>query len=201
PEGTTQLVLQARTQPRETHLLARGDFLQPQQQVTPGVPAFLHDLPTEASPTRLTFARWLVDEESPTVARAVVNRIWQAYFGEGLVATPEDLGVRGAPPTHPELLDWLAAELMENDWSMKHLHRLILHSATYRQASDQSAELRERDPYNRLLARGPRFRVDAEVVRDIALAVSGLLNPEVGGPSVHPPLPAFMVQPPVSYGP
>jgi hypothetical protein len=201
PEPDTQLVLLGRDQPRAAHILARGDYLQRQEAVQPGVPAFLHPLPADAAPTRLTFARWLVDPQSPTVARAFVNRVWQAYFGRGLVETAEDLGTRAAAPSHPELLDWLAAEFMESGWSIKHLHRLIVGSATYRQSSRLTDELQRIDPYNRLLARGPRFRVDAEIVRDIALSVSGLLNPALGGPSVHPPLPEFLVQPPASYGP
>jgi hypothetical protein len=201
PVGSTQLVLQSRDQPRATHVLMRGDFLQPAEQVQPGVPAFLHQLPDEAPPTRLTLARWLVDRRSPTVARAFVNRIWQTYFGLGLVETSEDLGTRGAAPTHPELLDWLSVEFMDRGWSIKDLHRMIVVSATYRQSSLLSEQLLRQDPFNHLLARGARFRVDAEVVRDIALSVSGLLSPEIGGPSVHPPLPEFMVNPPVSYGP
>ena len=111
---------------------------------------------------RLDFARWLVDRRSPTTARSIVNRIWQAYFGTGLVATAEDLGTQGDPPSNPELLDWLAVELMDHDWSLKHIHRLIVTSATYQQSSAVTPELLERDPANRLLARGPRFRVDAE---------------------------------------
>ncbi len=130
-----------------------------------------------------------------------MNRIWQAYFGTGLVATSEDLGTQSEPPSHPELLDWLAVEFMDHGWSMKAMHRLIVTSATYRQSSHVTPELYQRDPYNRLLARGPRFRVDAEIVRDIALAASGLLNPRVGGPSVFPPAPAFLFLPPASYGP
>jgi hypothetical protein len=153
------------------------------------------------TPDRLTFARWLVDRRSPTTARAIVNRVWQAYFGIGLVATSEDFGTQSEPPSHPELLDWLAVEFMERGWSLKALHRLIVTSATYRQSSHVTPELLTRDPYNRLLARGPRFRVDSEIVRDIGLAASGLLNPTVGGRSVFPPLPAFMLVPPVSYGP
>jgi hypothetical protein len=159
------------------------------------------DPATTTPPTRLDFARWLADRRSPTTARSIVNRIWQAYFGTGLVATSEDLGTQGEPPTHPELLDWLAVELMENHWSLKHIHSLIVNSATYRQSSAVTADLLSRDPDNRLLARGPRNRVDAEVVRDIALAASGLLNPKIGGPSVHPPAPEFLFQPPASYGP
>ncbi|MBM3775499.1 MAG: DUF1553 domain-containing protein, partial [Acidobacteria bacterium] len=201
PEGASQLVLQARQSPRETHILARGDFLKPGKPVPPGVPAFLHPLPAGAPPDRLGFARWLVDRDSPTAARAIVNRVWQQYFGNGLVATSEDLGKQSEPASHPELLDWLAVEFMERGWSLKNLHRLILTSATYRQSSKASPELLSRDPYNRLLARGPRFRVDAEIVRDIALAASGLLNRKVGGPSVYAPAPAFLFQPPASYGP
>jgi len=224
PQGSSQLVLQAQTKPRETHILKRGDFLKPGKSVKPGVPEFLHPLPVGGSlreplsrsrserttggtdsqsvkADRLTFARWLVDRRSPTTARALVNRVWQAYFGIGLVATSEDFGTQSEPPSHPELLDWLAVEFMENGWSLKALHRLIVTSATYRQSSHVTPELLARDPYNRLLARGPRFRVDGEIVRDIGLATSGLLNPAVGGRSVFPPLPAFMLVPPVSYGP
>jgi hypothetical protein len=130
-----------------------------------------------------------------------VNRIWQAYFGGGLVGTSEDFGTQGDQPTHPELLDWLAVELMDHGWSLKHIHRLIATSAAYQQSSDVPAELLAVDPANKLLARGPRFRVDAEVVRDIALAASGLLSPRIGGPTVYPPAPEFLFQPPVSYGP
>jgi hypothetical protein len=161
----------------------------------------LHPLPEDQPLDRLTFARWLVDRRSPTTARALVNRVWQAYFGQGLVATSEDLGVQCEPPSHPELLDWLAVEFMEAGWSLKHLHRLIVTSAVYRQDSRVTPELLARDPYNRLLARGPRFRVDGELVRDIALAASGLLVRKVGGPSVFAPAPEFLFVPPASYGP
>jgi len=201
PEGDAQLVLSARTDTRETHILTRGDFLHPTKLVTPGVPSFLNPLPADAPPTRLTFARWLVDRNSPTTARALVNRVWQTYFGTGLVATSEDLGKQSEAPSHPELLDWLAVEFMDRGWSMKAIHRLIVTSATYRQSSHVTPELYQRDPYNRLLARGPRFRVDAEIVRDIALAASGLLNARVGGPSVFAPAPEFLFVPPASYGP
>ncbi len=204
PEGSTQLVMAAREDPRETHVLTRGDFLKPAKQVDPGVPAFLNALPKPASDpatARLAFAKWLVDRSAPTTARSLVNRFWQGYFGTGIVSTTEDLGSQSDPPSHPELLDWLAVELMDQGWNMKAMHRLIVTSATYRQSSNVTPALYEKDPYNRLLARGPRFRVDGEVVRDITLAASGLLNPEIGGPSVHPPAPAFLFQPPVSYGP
>jgi hypothetical protein len=201
PEGASQLVLEEQGRPRATHVLKRGDFLKPAAAVAPGVPAFLHPLPKDAPPTRLTFAKWLADRDSPTTARVIVNRVWQAYFGTGLVATPEDFGTQGDRPSHPELLDWLAVEFMERGWSLKELHRLIATSAAYRQSSKVAPELLERDPQNRLLSRGPRFRADAEAVRDVALAASGLLNDKVGGPSVYPPLPGFMLLPPVSYGP
>ncbi len=201
PEGTTQLVLRPRPQPRDTHILKRGNFLQPAEQVEPGVPSFLNPLLAGAPLNRLTLARWLTDRQAPTTARAEVNRIWQNYFGIGLVATSEDLGMQSEAPSHPELLDWLAVEFMDQGWSLKKLHRLIVTSATYRQSSRATPEQRDRDPYNRLLAHGPRFRVEAEAVRDIALAASGLLNEQIGGPSVHPPLPEFLFAPPVSYGP
>ena len=201
PRGHSQLVMHERDQPRTTHVLERGNFLSPATTVEPGVPEFLHPLPDDAPPTRLAFARWLADRDSPTTARALVNRVWQAYFGTGIVATSEDLGLQSEAPSHPELLDWLAVEFMDRGWSLKHLHRLIVTSSTYRQSSDVTPELLARDPYNRLLARGARLRVEAEVVRDIALAASGLLNPRVGGPSVHPPAPDFLFVPPASYGP
>ncbi len=201
PEGSSQLVLMERAEIRPTHLLSRGDFLKPAQLVTAGVPSFLHAMPAGAPANRLGFAQWLVDRNSPTTARSIVNRIWQAYFGTGIVATSEDLGLQSEAPSHPELLDWLSVEFMEKGWSLKQLHRLIVTSATYRQSSRVSESLYERDPYNRLLARGSRLRVDGEIVRDIALAVSGLLNPAIGGPSVYPPAPDFLFLPPASYGP
>ena len=201
PEGSTALTLMPRDDPRVTAILRRGDWLKPSKPVATGVPRFLHPLPSGAEDSRLTFAKWMVDRKSPTTARVFVNRVWQAYFGIGLVSTPEDFGLQSELPSHPELLDWLACEFMDNGWSIKHLHRLIVNSATYRQMSKVSPELHERDPYNRLLARGPRFRVEGEIVRDITLAASGLLNPKVGGRSVMPPAPAFLFQPPASYAP
>lgn len=181
---------------RETKVLDRGDWQKPSRPVSPGVPAFLHSLPPDARLDRLGFAEWLVDNRSPLTARVVVNRIWQSIFGTGLVETPEDFGVRAAMPMHPELLDWLACELMEPTtaaappWSLKQVIRSIVTSASYRQSARATAELLERDPNNRLLARGPRFRVEAEIVRDIALSAAGLLNTsKVGGPSFYPPVP------------
>jgi dsRNA-specific ribonuclease len=201
PTGTTQLVMSARATPRETHKLERGDFLKPREQVEPGVPGFLHSLDADSDPTRLDFAKWLVDRDSPTAARAIVNRIWQSYFGTGLVETSEDLGSQGSTPSHPELLDWLAIELMDNGWSLKHLHRLIVSSATWQQSSHVTPELLKRDPGNQLLARGPRFRMNAELVRDVTLASSGLLTRTIGGRGVYPPAPEFLFLPPASYGP
>ena len=207
PEGETQLVLADMAQPRATHLLKRGDFLKPAEAVTPGTPAFLHPMPAGAGVNRLSLAKWLVDEKSPTTARAFVNRVWQAYFGQGLVTSPDDLGTQGDRPSHPDLLDWLAAEFMRpsdpaaTPWSVKHLHRVITSSDTYRQSSKVTPDLAAKDPANKLLARGPRFRVEGELVRDIALAASGLLSRQTGGPSVYPPVPAFLMLPPASYGP
>jgi mono/diheme cytochrome c family protein len=245
PEGSSQLVLNERGQLRDTHMLKRGDWLKPDKTVEPGVPAFLNPLPAGVRPDRLAFGKWLVSRDSPTTARSIVNRIWQSYFGTGIVSTSEDLGKQAETPSHPELLDWLAVELMEpsageterrrdggterrrdgvtnqsafriphsasriphsegsqaKPWSLKHIHRLIVTSAAYRQTSNVTPKMMEKDPYNRLIARGPRYRVEGEIVRDIALSASGLLSPKVGGASVFPPAPEFLFQPPVSYGP
>ncbi|MBL8210544.1 MAG: PSD1 domain-containing protein [Bryobacterales bacterium] len=201
PAGSSQLVLNERDAMRPTHLLTRGDFLKPAKQVPPGTPAFLHPQSASAPPNRLGLAQWLTDRKAATTARAMVNRVWQAYFGTGIVATSEDLGKQSEPPSHREMLDWLSVEFMDRGWSLKGLHRLIVTSNTYRQSSKVTPELLEKDPYNRLLARGPRFRVEGEIVRDIALAASGLLNPKIGGPAVYPPAPDFLFQPPTSYGP
>jgi mono/diheme cytochrome c family protein len=201
PEGASQLVFAAQEEPRETHVLMRGDFLKPAKLVAPGTPAYLNPLPDGAPLNRLTFGKWMVDRKAPTTARALMNRFWQSYFGIGIVSTSEDLGTQAEAPSHPELLDWLAVEFMDRGWDMKAMHRLILTSAAYRQSSNVTPELYEKDPYNRLIARGPRFRVDAEVVRDIALEASGLLQDKIGGPSVFPPAPAFLFMPPASYAP
>jgi len=202
PEPTVAMVVSAHPGGRKTHILKRGDFLKPGDKVEPGVPAFLPPLPESSTPpNRLTFARWMVDRKAPTTARVIVNRIWQAYFGVGLVATTEDFGTQGELPSHPELMDWLAVELMDSGWSLKHLHRLILSSSTYQQQSRVTPELLARDPYNRILARGARIRVDGEIVRDIALASSGLLDSQRGGPPIMPAAPDYLFLPPNSYGP
>ena len=184
--------------PRETHVFKRGDWQKPGERVEPDAPKVLHPLPASAPRDRLGLAQWLVDRRSPTTARVVGNRVWQSYFGQGLFTTPEDIGTRVDAPSHPELLDWLACEFMDSGWSFKKLHRLIVTSATYKQGSKVTPELQARDPYNRLLARGPRFRVEGEVVQDIALAASGLLSPKIGGPSVRPPIPASVAD--TAYG-
>lgn len=219
PEGVPSQTLAARTgrgageEPRATRVFRRGDWLKPGQEVEFGVPAFLHPLPSGADGSRLTLARWLVDRRAPTTARVAVNRIWQQVFGVGLVETSEDFGVQSPAPSHPELLDWLACEFMEPSvrvpgeggpapaWSTKHILRLLVQSAAYQRSSRVTPALLEKDPYNRLLARGARFRVEGEIVRDMALAAGGLLNLDVGGRSVYPPAPAFLFQPPASYGP
>ncbi len=192
PVGESILNLAQRTPEfaRQTTMLDRGVWDKPTTPVTPGVPAFLHPLADPNAPlNRLTLARWLTDRQSPTTARVAVNRAWQAIFGIGLVETSEDFGVRASDPVQPGLLDWLAVEFMDKGWSSKQLIRTIVTSATYRQSSRYTPELLERDPKNQLLARGPRFRSDAEVVRDGALAAAGLLNNHVGGPSFFPPVP------------
>jgi mono/diheme cytochrome c family protein len=172
-----------------TFLRVRGGFLNKGEKVYAGVPAALHPLPEHAPVNRLGLAYWLVDENNPLTARVAVNRFWEQIFGRGIVETSEDFGSQGAPPSHPELLDWLATEFVAQKWSMKSLVRLIVTSAAYRQSSRVTPELQARDPYNRLLARGPRFRVEAEMIRDAALAASGLLSRKIGGPSVFPPQP------------
>ncbi len=189
----TTPVMQELPQPREAYVQIRGSFLDKGPVVTPGVPAFLPPLPKDLPPNRLALARWLVDPANPLTARVTVNRLWERCFGTGIVKTSEDFGRQGEPPSHPELLDWLACEFMSptfgpaaRPWDLKHVVRLIVTSATYRQSAAASEELLQKDLYNRLLARGPRFRMDAEMLRDQALAVSGLLNPEMGGPSVYP---------------
>jgi hypothetical protein len=184
---------------RKTHLLNRGEWDQPREVVAPSTPASLHSFPADLPRNRLGLARWLTDVRSPLAARVMVNQTWQAIFGTGLVETAEDFGVRAPMPEYREMLDWLAVDFMEHNWSRKHLIRTILSSATYQQTSIYTPELLERDPRNRLLARGPRFRADAEVVRDIVLTASGLLNNKLGGPSVIPPVPKNVLDYNYSY--
>jgi mono/diheme cytochrome c family protein len=198
----TTLVMQELKQPRETHLFIKGDFTRPSDKVQPGVPEVMHPLTssrrsdpaaTNELPNRLDLARWTVDPANPLTARVLVNRVWQQYFGHGLVETENDFGTQGSLPTHPELLDWLASEFKQPSaavpWSLKHLHRLIVTSTTYRQSSRVRPELATIDPLNKLLARQTRLRLDAEVIRDSALFTSGLLSPKLGGPPVYPPQP------------
>jgi hypothetical protein len=216
----TTLVMQELEKPRQAHLFINGDFTRPSDKVGPGVLAALHPLnhgriagSTTNEPTdrynRLDLARWVVDAANPVTARVIVNRVWQQYFGRGLVETENDFGTQGSVPTHPELLDWLACEFQNPNssrgngtqagsdvpastgakWSLKHLHRLIVTSGTYRQSSRVRPELANSDPNNRLLARQSRVRLDSEVVRDVALSASGLFSPKLGGPPVFPPQP------------
>ena len=180
--------------PRTTKRHVRGAYLSTAEEVQPATPAALHAFRKDASANRLGFARWLVDRENPLTARVVVNRFWEQIFGNGIVETVEEFGKQGEPPSHPELLDWLAVQFMDGSgcgtpWSMKALERLTVTSAAYRQSSRVTPDLLARDPQNRLLARGPRVRLEAEMIRDQALAVSGLLSPKIGGPSVMPPQP------------
>ena len=182
----TVMVMQERTTPRETFILDRGAYDSPTERVEPGVPALFPGLRNGAPANRLEFARWLVDPSNPLTARVTVNRFWQMYFGQGLVRTAENFGSQGEWPTHPLLLDWLATEFMDSGWDVKALQRAIVLSATYRQSSQSTPELRSRDPQNRLLARGPRFRLPAEVIRDQALFLARLLVEKQGGASVKP---------------
>jgi hypothetical protein len=185
-EVPATMVMEEMEKPRDTFILIRGDFQSKGDKVTAGVPEVLPPLPESEPANRLTLARWLVSPEHPLTARVTVNRFWQMFFGTGLVATANDFGAQGEWPSHPELLDWLATDFVAGGWDMKQMLRKIVTSATYRQESALTPEGLERDPYNRLLARGPRLRLDAEMIRDNALAVSGLLNPRIGGESVRP---------------
>ena len=191
PKFSTTLVMQERPvgQERKTFVHHRGEFLSTEAAVTPGVPAFLPSLPANAPKNRLALARWLVSGANPLTGRVIMNREWEALFGRGIVPTLGDFGFQGDLPSHPELLDWLAVEFVKQGWSQKKMIKLMVMSATYQQTSQVSPELEERDSLNILLARGPRFRLDAEMVRDSALVASGLLSEKIGGPSVYPPQP------------
>ncbi len=188
-EAIVQIMVMEESPPdkaRETYILVRGDYQQPDRKVSPGTPAFLPPLPADAPANRLGLAKWLVDPAHPLTARVAANRLWQQFFGVGIVKTSEDFGVQGELPVHPELLDWLAVEFVESGWDVKHLVRLLATSAAYRQDGAIAPEKAERDPENRLLARGARARLPAMLLRDQALAVSGLLVPTVGGAPVYP---------------
>jgi len=204
--GTTTLVMRERPadNPRKTFRRHRGEYTQPEERVDPAVPAFLPQLPKDAPADRLALARWLVSPDNPLTPRVVANRQWQAFFGRGIVATLDDFGYQGDPPSHPELLDWLAVTFRQPlgegglGWSMKRLHRLIVSSATYRQDSAAPPGLLDRDPKNMLLARGPRVRLEAEVIRDSMLRAAGILSKKMYGPGVRPPQPEGVTE--VAYG-
>jgi hypothetical protein len=198
PAGFEVQTVVERKQRRETKIHIRGNFLDPGESVEPGVPAVLPAVPDRNAvadePDRLVLARWLFREGNPLTSRVTVNRIWQRFFGRGISRSLDDLGSQGEPPTHPELLDWLACELIRGDWSLKHVQRVIVNSATYRQSSQVRPELLDVDPENTLLARQTRRRAEAEVIRDLALSVSGLLDPRLGGMSVRPAQPTEYAQ-------
>lgn len=175
--------------PRPTFVHKRGEFLQPTERVEPGLLTLFAGASKNGPHDRLTFARWLVSSQNPLVGRVTMNRQWQSFFGRGIVRTTEDFGYQGTPPTHPELLDWLAVEFLKHDWSMKAMHRLIVTSATYRQSSQVTAEALAKDSENKLLSHAPRVRLEAELVRDAELKAAGLLSEKIGGPSVFPPQP------------
>jgi hypothetical protein len=181
-------------QRRKTHLMIKGSFLNRGESVESGVPAAFHPLPKDAPIDRLGVAKWLLSPDNPLTARVAVNRYWAALFGAGLVETEEDFGTQGEMPSHPELLDWLATEYVRLGWDTKAFLKLLVTSATYRQASKVTPEALAKDPRNRLLSRGPRFRLEAEMVRDQALALSGLLSRKMHGPSVYPPQPPGLWQ-------
>jgi hypothetical protein len=189
PNVVTTMVVQERKTPRPTNIHIQGDFTRKGAPVKPGVPGVLNGLPTKAEYTRLDLARWLVDPANPLTARVTMNRLWLHHFGIGIVETENDFGTQGTPPSHPELLDWLATEFIREKWSLKTMHRLMVTSATYRQASKARPDLATVDARNRLLARMSRIRLEAECVRDAALTASGLLTQTIGGPSVYPPQP------------
>jgi len=187
-------VMEELKEPRETFFRPRGAYLSKGDKVQPGTPAILHPFNAGYPSNRVGLAYWLVDTNNPLTARVIVNRFWEQYFGRGIMEVVEDFGTQSEPPSHPELLDWLATHFMDSGWDMKAIHKLIVMSATYRQSSKAPSDLHQRDPYNRLYARGPRVRLEAEMIRDQALVVSGLLSRKVGGPSVFPPQPEGLWQ-------
>ncbi|MFZ4763362.1 MAG: PSD1 and planctomycete cytochrome C domain-containing protein [Roseimicrobium sp.] len=188
--NVTSLVLKELPEPRQTHLFIKGDFTRPADVVTPHTPGVLPALTGEPGKgTRLDLAKWLVSRSNPLTARVIINRVWQVYFGKGLVETENDFGTQGSLPVNQELLDWLACEFMDSGWSLKHMHKLIVTSEAYLRSSKARPDLALPDPTNRLLAHQSRLRLDAEAVRDVSLTVTGLLNPKLGGPPVYPPIP------------
>lgn len=192
-ESATTLVMRERPaeNPRPTYRHHRGEYLQAKEQLDSGTPEFLHQWPEEFPRSRLGFAQWLVHRKNPLTARVIVNRQWAAFFGQGIVATVDDFGIQGTEPSHPELLDWLAVTFMDADhWSLKSLHRRIVLSSVYRQSASQRDESLAKDPENRLLSYAPRFRLDAEIVRDSIVQAAGVLSKKQGGPPVRP------IQPP-----
>ncbi len=186
----TTLIMRDLPEPRETRLFIKGDFTRPADVVTAATPAILHPLSgSPAAPNRLDLAKWLVDRRNPLTARVLVNRVWLQYFGRGIVETENDFGTQGSAPLSQDLLDWLAVEFMEKGWSLKAMHRSIVTSAAYQRSSKARPDLALKDPTNRLLSHQTRLRIDAEAVRDLSLAATGLLNPKLGGPPVYPPQP------------
>jgi hypothetical protein len=196
----TTMVMDVAAKPRETFILNRGDYSQPTEKVTAGTLKVLPALQKDAPENRLGLAQWVVDRSHPLTARVAVNRLWQSLFGVGIVATSADFGSQGEWPSHPALLDWLAVDFVDSGWDVKRLVKQMVMSATYQQRSATSATLIERDPQNRLLARGPRFRLSAEMIRDSALKISGLLVPRIGGPSVNPYMPGDLWREVSHYG-
>ncbi len=200
PGGTPTLVMRERppSHPRPTFLHHRGEFTQPKEKVAPRLPEAIAPSGSPIPANRLEFARWLVSKENPLTARVVANRHWAALFGSGIVGTLDDFGMQGALPSHPDLLDWLAADFMDSGWSLKHLHRTIVTSAAYKRSSHFTPDLLAKDPANSLLARAPRFRLDAEIIRDTALRSAGILSDKMFGPPVRPPQPDGVTE--VAYG-
>jgi Protein of unknown function (DUF1553)/Protein of unknown function (DUF1549)/Planctomycete cytochrome C len=188
--GVSTMVLAERSKPRTTTVFIKGDFTRPDEVVAPGTLSVLHPLiATNDPPNRLDLARWIMAPENPLTARVIANRIWQQYFGVGIVQSDNDFGLQGFSPTHPELLDWLAIELQRSGWKLKDFHRTIVHSKTYQQSSNVRKDLSEKDPLNLLLGRQNRLRLEGEIVRDVALVASGLISRKMGGQPVYPPIP------------
>ena len=186
---TSTLVMAELEKPRVTSVMLRGEYLNPGEKVRPNTPSILHPIKKDLPANRLGLAKWLVDPANPLISRVTVNRWWAELMGHGIVSTQEDFGTQSEPPTHPALLDWLAVEFVERGWSMKHIHKLIVMSATYRQHSRVTPELLAKDASNKFYARAPRLRMSAEMIRDNALTISGLLSAKMHGPPVYPPQP------------